>query len=463
MKRIDRLFLFLSFGWNLVVYIFIPHLVWLPAFTNTYFMDNGLIYFKDFIQAHLFLPHLFLYPFLKFTNWHIETDPFIAFVTASVGALLIYHYGKKILKSTFLSLSLVFYSIFVWYASSWVQFSGEMLGGVLLLILTFEVIKTTSNNKKFPIVLGALIALTELTGQILSLSILFLLIVLFVKDRRIISKVILGGIIVVAPILIYFIANNAFGDFIYWNFTYYLNYAKLSGSTRSSLPYLEILAFYAPLVASLFTTMPKKVNYYKNIIVTTIGISAPLTIFSIFHPHHYLVSLPLMATLVGLSVQYLKGKNLLLKLTPLLFLGFFVISTIIPFYQNKFKPTPLTNLAELSRDKDQELAVSWILANTKKTDRIMVTGDPLFYVRATRLPSNNRYSALPWHYLPLSESEEIILNNLPAYWIVDENYLIRIETGWKTPEMSKFIKNTINSCYIKVFESNSWSVWKKSC
>ncbi len=467
MKQLARVVLVLTLLWNLLCYIFIPHLTWLPGYTNTWFIDNGLIYFKDFIQAHFFLPHLFLYPFLKLTNWHIETDPFIALVVASLGSIMIFHFGRKILSPVYLIISLVFYSLFIWYASTWLQFSGEMLAGLFLLVSTFQAINLIKSKKGSLFVFGILLTLTLLTGQILGPAVLFLTAVVFYKlglKRKNIIPFMTAVIILVLPICIYFILKNAFTDFFYWNITYYLNYAKFTGSTKSSLPWFEIIAFYSPLILLPLTKSLKRFTTEEFIISSVVFISLPLTILSIFHPHHYLISLPLMALILGLSLQNMKDKVKIVPLLPIILLSIFMLNNTFNFYKSKINfAKPFTNLNELSRDKDQEIMVNWISANTDTNERIMVTGDPMFYVRARRLPANNRYSALPWHYLPLPETKKIILNKLPLYWIVDSNYLKRFETGWKTPEISDFIKDTLNSCYKIDVESGPWSIWKKTC
>lgn len=112
-----------------------------------------------------------------------------------------------------------------------------------------------------------------------------------------------------------------------------------------------------------------------------------------------------------------------------------------------------------------ENAINWIKLNTKESDRILVAGDNLFYVKADRLPSASRQLLTPWHYKPIEKTIPIIINNRPDYWIIETDYMKRLKSPqeWNSPEITDFLDSELASCYHKLATFSTWQIWKKTC
>lgn len=480
-KSIRLTVLLIAILWQLLVFIKLPHLTWIPGFLNTWLYQQGLIPYKDFVDPHFPLSYLMMYPWLLLTNWHWETDPILALVIAILTLITIYYFGQRMLKTSGLIVALIFFSIYYWYFSTWVQISQEAIQGLMILPLLFFLLRSASRliSLKAAFFFGVGVAVLELTGQIVTptaaimLIILVALVVKQVGRSKKLTKYLLslaaGLLLPVTVVSSYFAFRGALGDFFFWNISYYLTYAKLSQVNPGIPPWSDILIFSSSLVVLALALISKQLPQSRRSsiwIVFLLGlVSLPAITLAIFHPHHFLFALPIMALAVGLATQ-IAWEIPKLKLIGLLMLGLILWqagSIVLPNLTSRFITGWQPRVLTAGQDLNQQQAIDWLVTHPSKHSRILVVGDPLFYFRSNRLPANSRFTVLPWHYLPLGESKKVIDQQPPTFWVIDKNYLQRLVTGWKTPQIAEFIEDELSRCYQQVFSNLEWLVWERRC
>jgi len=479
----SKFFLFggsiLLFLTNLIVFLRLPHVVWIPSFVGTWLTSKGLIYYRDFIQTHFPLSHLVVYPFLKLFNWNLEVEPFFSFFILILTLIFIYLINRSVsLSRKGFWVSGIFFSTLYWYFSTWVQYSQEALIGLVLTIVFLLLIKACSNrtipkNKLFFI--GLLLSFAQLSGQVASptvivfiISILFMLKIKLSGKKEFLNNIFIFALGILLPLMaicVYFLIKGALGDFYYWNIPYYLIYSKLSQARPGILPIKDIVLFYLPpliLIFSLLTAKWKIGGFPKKILLILCISTIPSVIFSVFHPHHFLFGLPL----ISLSWVYIlrDGRNKRLDniflLSAIFVTGYLLYSKYF-WYQDKLKfASPTINLSRVTENDTQSETIAWLNKNSTLSDRIIVVGDPVLYYRADRLPANKYFSVLPWHYLPLDQTAVEFTNKRPNFWVIDNLYKKRLITSWKSPEILKFIENQLLN-YKIVYKNTEWEIWKK--
>lgn len=465
---------------NLMIFLKLPHVVWIPSFMGTWFTSKGLIYYRDFIQTHFPLSHLIAYLFLKLFNWNLEVEPFLSFIVLLSTLIIIYLINKSASSSNKgFWFSGIFFSILYWYFSTWVQYSQEALMG-LILTITFLLFIKIFLNKFFSLrnllLMGLLLSSAELSGQIASptvfvfiTSTLFMLKVKFSNQKGLARNIFifaLGLLLPIMAICLYFLAKKALGDFYYWNIPYYLVYSKLSQARPGILPVKDIILFYLPSLIIIFSLLltRQKVSNLPALVLFLLSVSTiPSVIFSVFHPHHFLFALPL----VSLSWVYIlrdarnKRLNNIFLLSAIFVTGYLLYSKY-SWYKDKLKfGSPTINLSKVTKNDTQLEIIAWLNKNSNESNRILVVGDPVLYYRADRLPANKYFSALPWHYLPIDKTAIEFINKKPDFWLIDNLYKERLITSWKSPEILKFIDNQLLN-YNLVYKNTEWEIWKKN-
>ncbi len=476
-----RIALYTCAVWLVIIFIFLPHYIELTGVLETWFSVQGLIYYKDFAAYHFPLGRLILLPVHLVSNWNLEIDPFVG-LTFGIGTLItIYLFGKRFLSSLGTALSLIFFAIFFWYAATGILFFHEILIGFTLSIIIYLLFKLHNErkvNNRLVISLGILIAITQLSGQIATITLGFVMILVLyeiIKKQAknsipTISFLIAGVVLPFLLISIYFFSKGALGEFFYYNVPYYLLYADYKKDSLLSLPFKELLGFYAPLlvlIAINFVTLIKnhKINYQSVYAILLSLSTVPFVIFSIFHPHHLNYALPILALTAGIAYDKSRDSKLIFGLGGFIIL-FIVLTSILPWHLERIKFPPSFRIANdlYPNSKDpMKAAVDWIKNNTSKNTKIMVMGDALFYLRSDRLPSARPAKGMPYGWNPMFQIEKEIMEKRPEFWIVSRNYINTLINYWNRPDIVQFIDSELKNCYILKTSFEDWQIWKKQC
>lgn len=478
----SKIFFYLCLIWITIIFLLNPHYIESTQVLDNWFTAKGLILYKDIAEFHFPLGRWILLPLHLITNWNLEVDPFIALLTSFVTLLIIYLFGKRFLSPIGTSLSLIFFSIFFWYFATNISFFHEMLNGlihalIILVLFIFQSDKKILVKKLF--LLGLLFSLSLLVGQIaiptLAIEFLLTLAIIYSKSKgHFTSKPLIFLFIGIGlPILLislYFIFNNAFYEFFKWNITYYFQqYTYHPKSDFFSLPLKELTTFYIPSILLFIFIVKdfinKKTPPLKYIYIFLLSAStAPFIFFSIFHFHHCNFALPILSIAFGLSFEYslLRG-NKIIFLAGIIIISSVFISTIIPWHQQKLIFPSLKIYNDTFPGEKMYEPTIWIRENTPPETKILVIGDPLFYLRSDRLPSARPSKGLPHGWEPFAEVKEEILAKPANYWIISEQFMSRMRYDYKRTQMVHFIEKVLEDCYKQQVEFDDWEIYQRIC
>ena len=474
--------------WLVLLYFRLPHLIWHSGVLMAWFTDRGLIMYKDFLNFYFPLSTYFVLPFFKITDWNLETEPILSLAIALLTLILIFKTATRFLSPLGTSLSLFFFAALFYYFTTAVQYTGEAITGLFLILTANRILNFTKSGKKTTdiFIIGILISLTLLFNQISALSLItfsvFLLFGIFKTSEK---KVFFNSFLVLTAsitlpitlISLYFLNQNAFSDLFNNNFTYYLNYVKLARGSGIllSLPWNKILLFYTPAIIGIYLAtslkaIPTALRFTFLLLLLVSIATIPSIIFSVFHRHHFLYALPIISLLFGIVFDIvMRSKGLFGKVAVLLagiFIVYQVFSTVFPWYSHRILAGRNNYIAnDILPGDSMNDAVIWIEEHTKTEDKLLVAGDGFFYFKAGRLPASKFFTVLPWHYKPIGQVAPVILNNRPNYWVISPSYLERVSSpeGWNSPEITEFIRADLNGCYQLAITFPDWEIWQKSC
>lgn len=471
----------LAIVWQILGYFSLPHLVELPGIIESWLTYKGLVYYKDFATFHFPLGRWVMLPFYLASNWNLEAGPLVALLTSIIGIWLLKKTFKDFFDSKGFVVAVIFFSIFNWFLATGIVFYHEMFIGLLLLVclhLLLQIQKDKFKNFFLAFLLGVMLILTLLSGQIAAITLLnfALVYLLMIWKNKIEKKVAIKSVVWICagislPLVIfigYFVKNKAVSEMIFWNIDYYKTYSgDYEKISFLQLPLIELVAFYMPLAALLVLNtkkvLQKKLDMYALSMLILALSTIPFIFFSVFHFHHVSYALPVFSFLAGYCFVQLNKQRKIRLLLTLVFV-FFVSTSIVPWYLERlqlFRPLKIIN--DTHPGDEMYEAVEWIKTNSNGNEKILVAGDPLFYFSSRRIPSNKHMYVSPYNWQPLSLIQPDVEENRPNYWIVDSNFMVRLKKEYKRDDMVIFIEGQLNTCYKKLFDNQSWQIWKNNC
>lgn len=459
-----------------LIFLYNPHQVEITTLLETWFPYKGLIPYRDFAMYHFPLGRAITFPLHVITNWNIRFDPFIALGLGTCSLILIYTLAKKILTPLGNIVSLLFFTLFFWYFATGILYFHEILIGFLLiasLLLLFTIHTSKKLSLKKTLWLGVLLSLTELSGQLATITILFFIIIFLIlvhknetykkKFDKCIAIFTLGLSIPWIITLLYFYRNEALSEFLKWNITYYLTY---NSNTRdlSGLPFKDLIVFYLPAILSLILLTRKKLSS-EHLIVFLLTLSTiPFILFSIFHPHHLNYALPILAINAGFAfnsgVQTKLQKFLSISLIAAIV--FMLLNVVFPWHKSHILTYPdfkISNLETKPGDSDYNVS-SWLKNYTQTNDKIMVLGDSSIYFSSDRLPASRPSKGMPYSWVPLGEIEKEIKSSRGSYWIIDRHFIKRLTKEHGRSDIENFINLELENCYKEVVTFETWEIWR---
>ena len=471
----------LAIVWQIVSYFSLPHLVELPGIIESWLTYKGLIYYKDFATFHFPLGRWIMLPFYLASNWNLEAGPLVALLSSIVVIWLLSSLFKRFFSIKGASIAIIFFVIFNLYFATGIVFYHEMFIGLLLLVclyLLLQIYKDKFKNYTASFLLGIMLSITLLSVQIAAITIAafaqaYLLLARDVQIKRtvFIRSTLSATIGVFLPILIfvaYFVEHNALSEMIFWNIDYYKTYSgEYEKLSFISLPWIELVAFYIPLVTLLIINfknlLSKVVNKFDLAFLVLSLSTIPFIFYSVFHFHHVSYALPLFSVFAGYSYVRLSKP----KYIKAIFLASFtvlVFASIIPWYWNRIQLNrPLKVVNDTYPGDGMYESAQWIKNNTSDDSKILVAGDPLFYFRSERIPSSKHMYVSPYNWEPFNLIMPEVNSNPPDYWIIDTNFMTRLEKEYKKSSIVDYIRQQLNLCYSKKFADLNWQVWIRKC
>jgi len=526
----SKILVFFSFFWLILLFFFTPHYIELTGVLETWFPYKGLIYYKEFAAYHFPLGRLILLPVHILSNWNLELDPFLGLFFGLGTLILIYLFGKRYLSPWGTAISLTFFSGFFWFAANGIIFFHEILIGFLLMLtiyFLFNAYRPKNFSNKTVVRLGLLISITELTGQIvtITLGVITLASVLLItktfKQKLLSNIYFLAGLIFPFLItIIYFSYNKALYEFFRYNVTYYFLYANYKKDSLLDLPFESLSLFYLPavllfliLIIYLIKGLRNKIYKPTYILISTLTISTiPFILFSVYHPHHLNYALPVLSIAFGFSLDLSRRLGRIGKVLAfsgiIIFLIMFLIF-ILPWHLSRVVYPPnfrivndligdsrysVYNLSELISQKVSQIILPPELAPTIQYPSIDISQGYNIYNE-----SNPIYSTVEWLTNNTSPADKIMVmgdpiiylrsNRLPAsrpsksipygweptlikneiennradYWIVDQDFTKKLIQVYQRKDMVDFLNTELEYCYKKEVVYTNWEIWKKVC
>ncbi len=479
-KYLSRLFLYLSSLWLLLFFIFMPHYIELSETLETWLPTKGLVMYKDIAMFHLPLGKLVLLPLHLISKWNLELDPFVGLAIGIATLLFIYHFSKRFLSQKATSIALIFFSLFYWFFGTSILYFHEQLIGLLLtaaLLLLFQLHKYKSISGKKIFRLGLILSLAEFSGQIASITVfvaaLLAFYILWKRKAQLLRNSLMlasGLALPFAVLVLYFISQSALWDFIYWTTLSYFTYAGFV-TPISELPFKELILFYLPLIILTFIFIYKllkkeKISFeFLTVFLLTIS-SVPFITRSVFHPHHLNYPLGILAIAAGYSFDQLikfKAGNKLFATTTVIFL-FLGAFTLLSWYKSHITfPPSLKIVNDVYPGDPMFNAIEWVKKNTNSNNKLMVVGDPLFYMRSDRLTASRPAKSIPYTWEPIEDVSSEILQTPPIYWVVDRQFIKKLIVDYKKENMVRFLDGELKACYSLKETFENWEIWEKKC
>lgn len=477
-----RVVFFVAIFWIIASYFLLPHYVELTGALETWLPYKGLILYKQAHSFHFPLGRYILLPIHLAANWNLEYDPILALLFGTGSLFLIYKFGKRYLHPLSTSVSLLFFAIYFWYAATGILFFHEILIGFLLgvaFIILLKIRREKSPSINLLLFQGLVLSTNLFSGQIsgITVVVLAILTVWEVIRKKVGKKALislLAGLILPGLVLsIYFLSRGALYEFFYYNVLYYFQYAGYS-EAGTSLPWNDLLAFYFPslvlAVAVLKKLVVRKQIPYLSGSALLVSLSTiPFMLTSVYHPHHLNYALVISAMTLGVALRDSLSDSKSVKVVTTLgiaYIGYMTLTTYIPWHTSRFRiPENMRIANDLYPDDVDPMndAVTWVKENTNQDDQLMVIGDAMFYLRSDRLPASRPSKGIPYSWNPLSEVIIEIRQSPADYWVVDTNFIKRLEEIYQRFDITGFIEEELDNCYKLREQYEIWQIWERDC
>jgi len=447
--------------WQVFLFFRLPHLAWIKPMLEAWFVNNGLMFYRDFIQGYLPFEGVLMIPLIKIFGY----EPAISVIFLVFFLFYLCRRWLGDLAATVALLVFVFWFSFI----STNELNPNMIFGLLVLFVVHLLfLWIDSDRKKYLVILGILMGCSSLLHQQANplLGILFVVIVFwqFKVRKRGGRSALNDGLIYIGsaalpfiPLLIWFVAENALGDVIFWNFTFYFKIYPFSASGKSIPDLIKFVGIHFPLVMLLMSTPTLKKTARKQaylLICVFVSLVIPIW-FAIFHPMRFQMSVPFSAFMVGWIVhQTRKSMPFRVRVFFVVYMGlvlYTALTMVLPYYRKMFREAegrPWILNAPSPKDPLYYQALQWFGENTTREERIMVFSGESFYAESDRLPATKYTASLPWAMQPFEDFRKALKETPPDYWFVDERRFERFDE-WGFAEMSSFIRDYTN-CYDEV-------------
>lgn len=449
------LFLGIFSVFSALAIFYTPYAFWAEAITENWFIENGLVMYKDFVHHHTPLLRFILYGFSKILGNSPHTLRLYSFIITEIMAVLVYLSSKRISKKA-ASFSMLIFGVlfFPLFRNFHLE---EMTVATFLLASIYFAFRYIDERKKTAVFMaGVFLASSVMVKQnAVFAAIPIVLVVLLdgLKRKAEIKKIIgsfvsllLGGLLIVLPIIYYFYLNGALYDFFYYNIIFNLTiynenttaYA-LSDGIRTAWPLVLVLV---PLGYVIWRKR-KDVQFFLKAVLLFLFIALLLSaLLPSFLPIRLL---PLFGGSVLawciVAEQVFDKRNMGNKVGYSLLLVSFLIFVLgelkflSSYYTYHFPRSFPDNSLLYDYGQDEKDVVKWLKENTEEGTRIMnMAHHPIFYLSG-RLPENKYVYLLPWLVMPYEESTREILDSPPRLIIRD----LATERDWPDLKNWKFL------------------------
>lgn len=440
----------------------LPYFAWTFPLTQNWFADNGLIVFKDVIYHHTPLPLFFLYGMSKILGnnfFMLQITSFLLLVMFGWG---IYLTAKQISERVGIA------SFFLFIISFPILFNNfnieEMVSSVFALYAVYFFIKFYKEiSYKFIFLFGFFLGLSFMGKQPSILLLPFFVAILLFANKKIIIKslifISLGLATSIAPIIIYFYANNALYELYYWNIVFNLTiYPALSKAYAIKEGISSTFWLFLPLLPALLLVLKGKLEKKVKFILISLMV-ATISLFPSFFPsflsYKALIFYPYPLILWSVIFQKKNSKIMLVSIIAGII---FFIPVAKSFYIDYFPQNMFNKDYILDYGEDELRVVEWLKKNTMADEKIMSLGNHYITTLAHRLPKNRYVYIFPWLVYPYEESTIEIVSDPPRIVIMDE----RLFEDWPFLEKEWRFISIIRKTYLKEATFGTYQIYVRN-
>lgn len=428
--------------WELFIFVRLPKQAFIQGLFESWFVSNGLVFYRDFFGAYLPFLRLLMIPLHEIFGYNQYTTIVLAPITSISVLLILFLASRKWLTGWFGLVPIIFFSVWHTFLPNNNHFVASTFLGVNVLIsLILWLLWWNKPTKSKSFLVGLFTAFGVFSVQIVLPFYVILNATFFLKFRGRIKESLnhlraslFGFLIPTLVIFLWFLEKGALYDLYVWTIKYHFTnypYASFGRGTEDVLIYLSI---HLPIIVFLAANLKK----IKEVAIFFMYISLPLVFwFAMFGPTRFEISLPSFALIFGLAVQSMfKNESTKLQrfcfviLALVLLVNFYTITKYkLVTYKEKLFETNYTHqiISKIYPDDPMYNAVEWMKVNSNPEDKIFVLGDVLFYVESERLPANKAIASEPFAFVSFEEFRTEIENSWPSYWAIDERLWKRFD------------------------------------
>ena len=292
---------------------------------------NGKVIFKDLFDQKG--PYLYLFQMIGLAISKGKIGIFLLeILNLSISLELLYRIGRYIIPSSkkiFISILifLIFYTATIGEGNMCEEWS--LIFTLLPLYLCIKYLKGSNlyHPLLYTLIYGScfgVLSLLRINNACINIGILLGLSFLYIKNneiKRLIPNIlifILGMLISITPMILYFYYNNALDDMIYSTFLYNLKYKEVWGEVNLSLIVSNCLKLFPCLICIFFSyRYDKKYKTKFSYIILPSSFITLLTFYNCWgYNHYFTIVLPFIyiTTVMSCSLQQKKWTYIILLL-----------------------------------------------------------------------------------------------------------------------------------------------------
>lgn len=440
--------------------------------TTPYFIQNGYVLYKDIIHHHTPLLWFFLLGFYDVVGFNYGSAQIFFSLVLLLTSCMVFITGN-LLSSRAASFSVLFFGLlyFIFFSDNHL---AESTTALLFIISFFFILRNAKTGGNSNLILagffmGLSVLAKQVTAVVIPIAILYFIVRQFYEAKRVYifpKKAIayLTGVsIAFIPIVIYFVANNAFSEFFYWTVIFNLTVYAKEAPVSSSLEGAKIALLFVSFIPIFFVLLKrgKFSKFKKEVLILIIVFSFPV-MFALL-PSFYINRLKPLFLLTSLGFGIIlanplnKGKYPRLLVVGTLFIFIFFsrsyLFSFVNYVENSYNQSPSKGY-----DINDEKAAEWIKKNTRRDEKIMNIANHYIYFLSERLPANKYIWPLPWLLKPYKTSASEIIKSPPRIVVDDKrNHIdypqIPALTNWP---FYKYLKGN----YSKIAEFDNVEVYE---
>ena len=245
------------------------------------------------------------------------------------------------LKSIFtILISMCFFIFFIEEGNLSEEFSLPILAfGVYLTLRWIIKDKKANISLIYPIVFGilfSLLAFIRLNNAIVICGLCFGIVIKLIREKRIkelfkcIIGFIIGSVIVIVPILIWYYSNDAINEMLYGTFVHNWIYLKNSDSQSYVVNKLTNLSTTIILMFVINKRLKNENKELRNIVYFAAILTVIMLMFQRDYAHYYLILIPIISIFIAVLLNLYENEDKEYKFIYNLIIIFICIIYILP-------------------------------------------------------------------------------------------------------------------------------------